>query len=444
MSENFPVKFILKGVLKLVSPMSIGSGEHSNSDSDVLLDRHGNPFIPATSINGVVRSFFRENNWDDDYFFGFCRKNTTNQSKICFYDLHLSKNQTGEIALRDGIMIKNRSANVENKFDYEIVNKDSRFDLEILFNSCKNEAEKMEQAVVTIRDLLKNNLLSFGGRTNNGLGKVVLESHCIYRYDFANKVDFIRWLGRNDTRQSEIQPTAKAFVSQRNRLKVLFHGKLKDSMIIRSYSNKPEEPDSVHIRSANDLVIPGSSFKGALRSRAERIALTLGKSNDLISDLFGFVKVHKRSENARKGRLQVSETILPEMTSEIQHRIKIDRFTGGTVNSALFDSKPIFEDSGKTNQFEITVKNPRQEDLGLLLLVLKDLWCGDLAVGGEKNVGRGVFDGQTIDLEYYEPGKLRKFRITNNGSGSAPAIEGEKQFLEECVEKFVKMGERHE
>ena len=30
-----------------------------------------------------------------------------------------------------------------------------------------------------------------------------------------------------------------------------------------------------------------------------------------------------------------------------------------------------------------------------MLLVLKDLWLGDLAIGGEKGIGRGVFQGKS-------------------------------------------------
>ena len=41
--------------MKLKSPLSLGSGANDNTDGDVLLDSRGNPFIPATSLAGVIR-----------------------------------------------------------------------------------------------------------------------------------------------------------------------------------------------------------------------------------------------------------------------------------------------------------------------------------------------------------------------------------------------------
>ncbi len=35
-----------------------------------------------------------------------------------------------------------------------------------------------------------------------------------------------------------------------------------------------------------------------------------------------------------------------------------------------------------------------------MLLVLKDLWTGDLAIGGEKNIGRGVFKGSSVIISF--------------------------------------------
>ena len=44
-----------KLVMQLKSPLSLGSGISDNTDSDVLLDSRGNPFIPATSLAGGIR-----------------------------------------------------------------------------------------------------------------------------------------------------------------------------------------------------------------------------------------------------------------------------------------------------------------------------------------------------------------------------------------------------
>ena len=105
---------------------------------------------------------------------------------------------------------------------------------------------------------------------------------------------------------------------------------------------------------------------------------------------------------AKKGRIQVKEVTLPKYPAEVQTRIKIDRFTGGTIAGALFDSMPLFNKDEQTpiEHVQIVVNDCEDYEAGLLLLVLKDLWSGDLAVGGEKNVGRGVFTGIQAIVEW--------------------------------------------
>ena len=52
----------------------------------------------------------------------------------------------------------------------------------------------------------------------------------------------------------------------------------------------------------------------------------------------------------------------------------------------------------KINNVRITIRDSKDYEAGLMLLVLKDLWTGDLAVGGEKNIGRGVLEGFSADI----------------------------------------------
>lgn len=44
------------------------------------------------------------------------------------------------------------------------------------------------------------------------------------------------------------------------------------------------------------------------------------------------------------------------------------------------------------------VRNPRSGELGLLVLLLKDLLSGDVAVGGTSSIGRGRFGGTATVL----------------------------------------------
>ena len=65
-----------------------------------------------------------------------------------------------------------------------------------------------------------------------------------------------------------------------------------------------------------------------------------------------------------------------------------------------------------------------------MLLLLKDLWLGNLAIGGNKAIGRGVLCGRKCTIDY----KGSHFMIEDNGKFT---ITGDKDILESYVQKLV-------
>jgi len=405
--------------IKALSPLHIGSGSDKRSDMDVLLDENDQPYIPATSFIGVLKRSLelkdsdKQNYKNDiDNFWGYIKDKDGRQSCFCCSDLVCS-NKSPEIVIRDGIKINDKTGIVEDKgkYDYEIVERGSDFDLNMEFTFTDSDEQFVKKMVSTIyAELIKNNI-KIGAKTNNGFGEIQLDKNnetAIRIFDFSQKQDVYDWLvnkGLNSkiiSKDQTLKKLGEPFeIVNSSRLVIDAFLKLKNSIIIRSYSNIPEMPDSTHIKSLDNWVLTGSTIKGAIRARANRIVNTLGKSEEIIQQLFGHVDDKNRSKNAIKGRLLVKETVLPEYIAEQQTRIKIDRFTGGTINAALFDSMPLFINSNdKALKIEIIVENCKDSWAGLLLLVLKDLWTGDLAIGGEKNIGRGVFEGVVATVNY--------------------------------------------
>lgn len=48
----------------------------------------------------------------------------------------------------------------------------------------------------------------------------------------------------------------------------------------------------------------------------------------------------------------------------------------------------------------LRIKRCTELEAGLMLLILKDMWLGNLAIGGGKSIGRGVFSGNNCLINY--------------------------------------------
>lgn len=423
-------KIILQGELECLSPLHIGCGSDERSDLDVLLDEQGNPFIPATSLIGVLRHLTKEITPKKDFkkFWGYTpdeederKKDPGQQSTIRCSDL-LCQSLASKPVIRDGIKIEEITGMVKpgGKYDYELVERGTTFDLKMEFSYREDDATFVKNMAATIYDLLSKKHIRLGAKTTSGFGEIGLRkgSAKIYQFDFSQKEDVVVWLCRKLPEKNCITPDklGTAFLHDQNLFSMAATFALKNALIVRSYSEDPNAPDAVHITSHKvgkekpDWVLPGTSLKGAIRARAERIVNTIFdiakpeekvKVESIIKNLFGYVIENERENNKQKGRIRIEERLIENVTAEQQTRIKIDRFTGGTIESALLETMPVFSgNNDKHLEMQITVEQCKSHEIGLLLLILKDLWTGDLAVGGEKNVGRGVLQGISATLTW--------------------------------------------
>ena len=425
-------KILIEGIITLLSPVIIGSGNSEETDLDILKDPNEIPYIPATSFLGVIIHDLKENHVFADEknkminFLGYALKKESKKSDLYCSDLILVEGSPKNIKVRDGVKINNKTglADDKSKHDFQILEKGAKFHLKMEADyQCASSKEFAIKAINTILASLKseNGEIRVGAKTNKGFGKLSLSVESIFDYDFSKKESVINWLlKRKPSTDDKLTQNKLSRINNEFMIDAYFN--LKTSMIIKSYCPDPEMPDSVHIRSGNDNVLPGTSLKGAIRSRALKILNTLSDSDlskenadKLFKGLFGFVdeKSGKKKKNdekkSEKARIMVEEHLLPKLAPELQARIKVDRFTGGVVNGALFDSMPLFSKASKANgpddnsiRMTLKVKNFKNHEAGLMMLILKDLWTGDLAIGGEKSVGRGVMSGITAKISFGE------------------------------------------
>jgi len=463
-------KLLVDGEILLESPLIIGSGEKKEEvDIPVIKDGSGRPYIPATSLAGALRHYFYQNAdlsdvkdlqqlryfWGEDYRDFKDKKSEVYQSALFISDAAAC--DEAFIRIRDGVALADCGiAKDEKKFEYEIVEPGIRFKLKMEVNLRKKyekELELFKKILFFLLKSLQGGRIAIGAMTTKGFGRCRLNNVKVYQLNFSNPTDVIAWLCRGYTPDHEVSINNVAIFPRReNNFTIDALMEIKNSLIIRSYSGDPDDPDAVHITSRGNPVLPGTSVKGAIRQRAKRIINTLGGDGEgLVKGLFG--NVDEETKEKIKSRLIVEETVVENTISEVQHRIKIDRFTGGAMKTALFNTMPLWPD-GNTGKEMVRIKlsiDGGQEgykdwEAGLLLLILKDLWNEDLAIGGEKSIGRGVLRGIRAEISFRDKRTAEEKRIIitrkdgdkiNKKDENKVDITGERELLEGFVEALV-------
>ncbi len=398
-------RIVIEGNLQLCSPAIIGSGDCELADVEVLRDSATDlPFIPATSLMGVLKHSISKEKLNltptekeqYEYLLGketIDREDSIQSALLCS-DL---TTDSAKVVIRDGIKIN--LAEDKKKYDYEVIEPGAKFKLhwEIILREAF-EKEIFKKILATMLDAMENCRIRIGAKTNQGFGCCKLINLQYAELDFGKPEHVLAWLRGDYFAAKTILDTTPFPVNEEKIFTIEALFSIKNSLIIKSYPHDLTSPDAVHIKSDSNYVLPGTSIRGAIRQRALRILKTLDipDAEKIIDKLFGTVV--KGTKEKIKGRIQTEETIINTqggmVVPELQTRIRIDRFTGGVIDGALFDSMPLWQ-KNKEQAIKIClkIKNYEEGEPGLLLQILKDLWVGDLPVGGEKNVGRGVLEG---------------------------------------------------
>lgn len=174
------------------------------------------------------------------------------------------------------------------------------------------------------------------------------------------------------------------------------------------------------INHKNEPIFPATSFRGAIRSQAERIIRTLGSHCCDPANPCRKEKVEKLclacqlfGATGWKSTLHLEPFSYVESLPRAQQQfVAIDRFHGGGKDSALF-SACYFEDPVFTGTITLDVRRMDEEELawrrGFLALLFRDMQEGDITFGFGRNKGYGglkevVIDGQEIsdkDIEAF-------------------------------------------
>jgi len=440
-------RIIVRGTLILDTPTCLGSGD-ADSPTDLALLRDSisdYALLTGSSIAGALRNYLREyeqgygkeeqNTDRATFLFGGTRRNDDGeQSTLIVNDAISSKIPTVE--LRDGVEIEGKTgtAKKDHKYDLELLAVGTEFSLcfELLIEQKQDPREQQNYEDRLVKSLvlalrgLELGEISIGMKKRRGFGRCKVKAWQVWEFDLTQNEKRLEWLlfehwcTELSTEHETYSSIATAFEvsldeeeDKRDRLFLEATFQLASPLLIRSGQDSTGcAPDVVHLRSHRDgelkPVLSGTSLAGVLRHRAERIVNTLEKPEKIVDDVFGFVK--ENSKQAKASRLVVHESVIENTDDLVQNRIAIDRFTGGAYSGALFSEQPIFGSDKTIVTVELELRNPKDYEIGLLLLLLKDLWTSDLPVGGESSIGRGRLQGKDATLTWHKWDQEKKLQ----------------------------------
>lgn len=415
---------------KCTEPLHIGGA--SGSKEEVLVHPVDDiPFIQATSIAGVFRSYYEQTYGEKKAaeLFGhrMFREKSDNadtntelehESKIRFTDGKFSNDKKLILELRPRVSINKQMGTCENsvdektkrqsghKFNMEYISAGAEFTFCIyLYGANKQEEKEVED----IFSALNNEVLQFGGQKSNGCGYFKIEKLLYRDFNMTNSKDRDQWAKEDELTEDSYKNLTNSLSNTKHldaytiKVDACTEGVLLiKSIAMSDIGNGKEVPDCENIKNGKgEYIVPGSSFKGAVRAQMERIASYLD-CFELIDDAFG--QKSSTEIQGSTGNLYFFDTVIGKQKNDAQtlisHRIHIDKFTGGVIHGGLFSEKNI----AGSMSIRIAIKNNKSTDTadkvcGLLIMALRDLAIGAMSVGGGYSVGKGILSVKKIVIE---------------------------------------------
>ena len=429
---------IARVVVEAATPLAVGSGKKEiNTDATVAKDVNGLPYIPGSSIAGVVRHALEDQGVNLNDFFGYQENGEGKGSEIMFseakmigkdgvaidglQDIDFSDSfysHFNSLPVRQHVRIGHTgAAEKHGKFDEEVALKGTRFCFEI-----EAVLDCEENRIFTaILDALYNAEFRIGSGSRKGFGKIVVKSCNIKVVDLTDKADLDWYLnhtsdlseafdGSSFTHDFSSNADVYTLTLQPEDFFLFGAGFGDDETDLVPVKEKQvcwEKAESVEKPIVNDnkLLIPASSLKGALVHRVafhynvmkEKWAETVTSQDDVkaltvnnpaVVALFG-----SADNNKKRGVVLFEDIIEDSLGEKIFSHVQIDRFTGGAIEGALFQEKATY---GKGSCFKtnITVLENVEDDIKEALeLAIEDICKGMLPLGGGTTKGYGCFKG---------------------------------------------------
>lgn len=476
------IKKIIVGNLKTLTGLHIGTGDMAETtDAPVYRNVNGDIVIPGTAIGGALRTLATRIAphlgckkciaLDENPSSGVCDCEVCDlfgslnigkdfeegkASKLWIYDAVL-RNET-KTSIRDGVGIDREtgtsSRKLRAKYDFEVVPKDSIFKLKIAIHD--HLSKKEEELLSCVLAEWQEGRGYLGGNITRGMGNIKLEDVKVFSLNLSNNetlMTFLKkdkeieaakeeigWLERNinSAKGSIVKNDIDNGYLYNSFAQIDFTLKFLGGFVINDILGSVQSGFDFCPRMENGkFVFPGSSFKGILRSHAEKIARSLvtlssddeneflnrcpacnpfADKEDPLTSCNVLFREYKRiyeeeisdeklclacqlfGSSFKGSRLYISDgemIDIPEI--KIMDFLAIDRFTGGGREGAKYDALVLWKPEFKLRIF---IENPKNWQLGWLMLVLKDIKDGLVSFGFGKNkwFGKTTIEDEKIKI----------------------------------------------
>lgn len=459
MKNTYRYRQLARIILETETPLAIGSGNKDiKTDSVVAKDINELPYIPATTLAGLIRHSLPEEL--QEYWMGFQKKKDGEGSRIMLSEgkilsadgnpidgLNLVKDKITqlcrELPIRQHVRINQQGTAVKNgKFDEEIVPKGVRFCFEIELMAEESNSGIMD----TVLAIIQSDGFRIGSGSRSGFGKIEVVGILRRDLDLCVPNELALYLGKSSslakawegyrpyTPSATKESDCILYTLELRPVDFMFFGSgfgddRSDMTFVREPVVTWDRGEATVEELKRVILIPASSVKGALAHRtayhynrlegvfadkktAEELEQGTGKENKAVKTLFGS-EGDRKGKNKQRGNILFSDVIEKQkapLEKKVLNHVKIDRFTGGAVDGALFSEEVLYA-PGKIFNLELMLRKTAVDEKDGKIVkafeaALTDLCKGYLPLGGGVNRGNGTFkgklnkNGETIYDEY--------------------------------------------
>ncbi len=402
-------------------------------DSPIQKDWNGLPMILGTSLTGVLRKEFEDEIAKNIFGTGDLGSKTIisnalilNEKKEVTESLLLDSKKSDflqkfiVLPIREHNAMNDKGVTIKNaKFDEEVIYKGTRFKFSIeMLNENVNDKNNFFQLL----DLLSKDSFRIGAGSSKGFGQIKVIEITYDEFD-VNSDEYVNLSSslNINTKLSETHKIKEFDDEKYIKYKLIL---TPDDFFMFGSGFGDDEADMTPVfedivdYEKQDLIkekvlIPASSVKGAISHRTtyhyNLINKNFIKENgenkaEVVETIFGSKK--DKEKDSFKGNILISDVYLDKTSSKdtkVFDHVSIDRFTGGAIDSALFQEKTIA--SKETFTLEILINKEKVEvkenDEGKIALeafekALKDITTGMLSLGGATTKGHGIFSGKVL------------------------------------------------